>query len=66
MGKFAPDHTNCMYEREPVRVCVGFQRGFMHEATGRIVRHDETIELLADEIGGLAAQYDFCTAQVSF
>ena len=66
MGKFAPDHTNCMYEREPVRVGVGFQRGFMHEATGRIVRHDEPIELLADEIRCLAAQDDFGAAQMGF
>jgi hypothetical protein len=66
LRKFAPDHTNCMYERESVRVHVGFQRRFMHEATGRIVRHDETIELLADEIGCLAAQNDFGATQVSF
>jgi hypothetical protein len=56
LGNFAPDHTNGMYEREPVRVGVGFQRGFMHEATGRIVRHDETIELLADEIRCVTAR----------
>jgi hypothetical protein len=32
---------------------------FMHETTGRKVRHDETIELLANEIRCLAAQDEY-------
>jgi hypothetical protein len=38
----------------------------MHETTGRKVRHDETIELLANEIWCLAAQDDFGAAQMGF
>jgi hypothetical protein len=43
-------------EREAVGILVGFECGFVHEAANGEMSHHEPIELLAHQIGRLAAQ----------
>jgi hypothetical protein len=55
-----------MHKGEPIGVDIGLEGCFMHQAAGCKVRHHETVELLADEVRGLAAQDDFGAAQMGF
>jgi len=48
-----------------VRILVGGQGGFVHEATDGEVRHQQTIELLPYQVRRLAAQDDACAPQMS-
>ena len=66
LGEFAPDHSHCMHKGEPVGVDIGLEGCLMHQAAGFKVRQHETVELLADEVRGLAAQDDFGAAQMGF
>jgi hypothetical protein len=52
----APDDANRMEEGQSVGILIGFEGGFMDQAADREMRHQETIELLAHQIGGPAAQ----------
>jgi hypothetical protein len=45
-------------EGEAVGILVGFECGFVHEATNGEMSHQEPIELLPNQIGRLAAQDD--------
>lgn len=53
-----------MQEGEPVGVLIGFERGFMHEATNGEVRHQQAIKLLSHQFRSLAAQYDLGAPQM--
>ena len=55
-----------MEERKFVGVLVGLEGGFVHQSANGEVRHYEAVEFLANQVGGLAAQDDFGTAQMSF
>jgi hypothetical protein len=52
------DDPDGVYEREAIGILVGWQRSFMHEATNRKVRHQQTIKLLLHQFRSLAAQHD--------
>ena len=52
-----------MREREVVGIFVGFQRGFMHQATNGEVSHHEDVDFLANQVGGLATLDDLGAAQ---
>ena len=47
-----------------VRVVPGLQRGLVHQAADGEVRQEQPIELLTDQVRGLAAQHDLRAAQV--
>jgi len=55
-----------MEERKFVGVLIGLEGGFVHQSANGEVRHYEAVEFLANQVGGLAAQDDFGTAQMSF
>ena len=55
-----------MQKRDPVRVFVGAKSSFMHQTTDGKVRHQQPVELLADQFRGLAAQHDLRAAQMRF
>ena len=53
-----------MKEGKPVGIFVSLQRGFVHQTANGEVGHHETVELLAHQIGGFAAQHDMGAAQM--
>src|SRR5512144_1004064 len=65
-GKLATNNADGVEEGEPIRVFIGFERGFMDQASDGEVGHHEAVELLANEVWGLAAQDKFGAAQVGF
>ena len=54
-----------MEKRELVRVFIGFEGCFVHQAADGEVSHQESVEFLAHQIGGFAAQHDVSAAQMS-
>jgi hypothetical protein len=62
----ATDDADRIEERKFVGVLVGLEGGFVHQSANGKVRHYEAVEFLANQVGGLAAQDDFGTAQMSF
>ena len=62
--QLAADDANRMEEGQPIRVLIGFERGFMHETANGEVGHQYPEELLPDQVGCLAAQDDTAATQV--
>ena len=56
--EFAADDPDRVQEGGPVRVLTPLQGGFVHEGANREVGQEQSVELLADQIRGLAAQDD--------
>jgi hypothetical protein len=56
--ELSTDDANGVREGEAVGILVDFECGFVHEATNGEMSHHEPIELLANQIGRLAAQDD--------
>jgi hypothetical protein len=55
-----------MEEGQAVWILLGLERGLVHQSTDGKVSQEQAIELLADQVGSLAAQHNLGTAQVSF
>ena len=55
-----------MDEGQLIWIDISFPRGFMHQPPYRKVSHQQTIEFLADQVRGLAAQLEAGTPQVCF
>jgi hypothetical protein len=55
-----------MNKGEPVWIFVSPQGGFVHQTSNREVRHQETVELLLDQLRRLAAQHNLRPAQMGF
>jgi len=53
-----------MQEGEPIGIFVGFESGFMHQATDGIVGHEQAPELLFHQLRRLTAQHDLSPAQM--
>ena len=64
--ELATDDADRMEERKFIGVLVGLEGGFVHQSANGEVRHYESVEFLANQVGRLAAQDDFGTAQMSF
>ncbi len=64
--EFAADDPHGVEKREPVGIFPGLESRFVHEAPDREVRHHQSIEFLAHQVRGLAAQDDLGAAQVRF
>jgi hypothetical protein len=60
------DDAYRMNKREPIRILIGFERGFVHQSSDSEVRHQQAVELLFHEFGCLAPQHNPGTAQVGF
>ena len=53
-----------MQKRELVRIGIGFESGLVHQTANGKVRHHQAVELLPDQVRGLAAQDQLGAAQV--
>src|SRR5229473_6157301 len=60
------DHADRVEEGKPVGVFFRFQGGLVHQAADRIVRHQQSEELLLYQFWRLAAQHDRSAAQMRF
>ena len=61
----AADNAHCVEKGQLVRILIGAQRGFVHEAADGEMGHEQAIELLPYQIRRLTAQDDLCSPQVS-
>lgn len=53
-----------MEEGETIRILIGLQGCFVHQAADGEVGHQQAVEFLPNQIGSLAAQHDVCPAQM--
>ena len=53
-----------MEKRQAIWIFAGAQGRLMHQATNRKVRHQQAVELLANQFRRLAPQYDLGPAQM--
>ena len=60
------DDTDGMQEREPIRIFLDPQSGFVHQPSNGKVRHQQAIEFLLDQFGCLAPQHDLRAPQMGF
>src|ERR1700757_4693349 len=63
-GQFAAHDAHGVQEREPVGILVGLQGGLVHQAANGKMRQKQPVELLTDEVWGLAAQHDAGAVQM--
>jgi hypothetical protein len=49
------DDTDSVQKRQPIRILIGPQSGFVHQGANRKVRHQKTVELLPYQVRRLAA-----------
>ncbi len=64
--KFAANNSDCVNEREPVRVFIRPESRCMHQATDGEVGHQQTVEFLTHQVRRLATQDDASSPQVGF
>ncbi len=56
--------ANGVDEGKPIGIILGGKGGLVHQATNGEMGHHQAVELLADHVGGLAAQNDPGAAQM--
>src|SRR5271170_7232464 len=57
-GQLAAKHAHAVHKRNPIGVFPRLQSGLVHQAADGEVGEEQTVELLAHQIGGFAAQDD--------
>lgn len=60
----AAKDSDRMHKRQPIRIGLDLQRGFVHQAPNGEVRQEEAKTFLADEVGRFAPQDDLGPAQM--
>lgn len=66
MGESASDDADGVDEGELVRIQVRLQRRFVEQAAEGEMREEQAVELLSDQIRGLAPQHDARSSQMGF